>query len=162
MSQIWLNSQEESRNFWESSFVLANSMDVLSKYDNFKIVFPQILMILGDDYYGSVFEVGKKVETMNWLWPRCQFTWLKLNENVATQVWPSFVFPLFAWWYLHNLSNKFCPSSNVIVYKARQNGHKDMILVWDCIMFRLMVLLIFWANLNVAPCKCLLKHTTTN
>jgi hypothetical protein len=42
-------------------------MDVLSKYDNFKIVFPQILMILGDDYYGSVFEVGKKVETVNWL-----------------------------------------------------------------------------------------------
>ncbi len=137
-------------------------MDVLSKYDNFRIVFPQNLMTLGDDYCGFVFEARKRVETVNWLWPRCQFTYVKLNENVATQVWPSFLFPLFAWWYQHNLSYKLCPSSNVTVYKAWQNGNKAMILVWDFSMFPLTAFSIFWANLNVAPCKCLLKHTATN
>jgi len=42
-------------------------MDVLSKYDNFRIVFPQKLVTLGDDYCGFVFEAGKRVETVNWL-----------------------------------------------------------------------------------------------
>jgi hypothetical protein len=41
MSQIWLQVRQESRKQLESSLVLATSRNVLSKYGDFRLFFPQ-------------------------------------------------------------------------------------------------------------------------